>query len=90
MRKVHDRGLHITLEVKDVEQLFGGRTAVASGPYTASYSSDPQAQTIKGNWLQVMEHDGTAWKIRISTATRLATPAPATGSTTPPASGTTR
>ncbi len=70
-------GLTITAEVDDVEPLFGGQGAVATAPYTATFTNNPATPQVRGNLLFVLERAGDGWKIRIHTATRLAPAAPA-------------
>ena len=68
-------------------------------PYEVSFSN-PSSQA-RGNFMQVLERQGTDWKIRAMSLARMASPnpttatgatsaQPATGSTTPPATGTTK
>ncbi len=80
--KVHQMGLTLRVKVAEVQSLSGGHAALATGPYVADFTANPQASHVEGNWLQLLEHEGGTWKIRVSTATRLSTPAPATGTTT--------
>lgn len=97
---VHQLGIHLTMNVADVQPGFGGQGALANGAYSATYTSNPATPKVEGNFLQVFEREGDAWKIRALTFTRLAPPSPAvatgatgaqpsTGTTTPPAPGAT-
>ncbi len=97
---VHKLGIHLTMNVEEVQPGFGGQGALANGAYSATYTNNPATPKVEGNFLQVFEREGDAWKIRALTFTRLAPPSaatatgtmgtqPTTGTTTPPAPGAT-
>src|SRR4051812_34618030 len=74
---VHKMGLTLTVKVDDVESIFGGQGAVATAPYTGTFTNNPATPQVRGNLLFVLERAGESWKIRAQTASRLAPAAPA-------------
>lgn len=97
IQKVHKLGLHLSVNVEDVQPLFGGQGLMSRGTYSAKYTANPATSEVKGNWLQVLEREDGAWKIRATSVTRLAQPsaavakgatgaAPMSGTSTPPGS----
>jgi ketosteroid isomerase-like protein len=54
-------GVKIEPTITDAEALAGGNAAVAVGSYEGSYKSGAQ---VKGNILEVIEKEGSVWKIR--------------------------
>jgi ketosteroid isomerase-like protein len=60
-------GLKIEPTITDAEALTGGNAAVAVGSYEGSYKSGAQ---VKGNILEVIENEGSVWKIRALTLVR--------------------
>jgi ketosteroid isomerase-like protein len=79
----HNMGLSLTTTVDTVKPLASGQIMLVTGTYEASYSNNPTAKTVQGNWLRLMEKDGADWKIVAQSFTRQAPPA-ATGSSTAP------
>jgi hypothetical protein len=98
---VRKMGINLTMKVEEVQSAFAGQGAIANGGYSATYIDNPATPQVQGNFFQVFEREGDAWKMRALTFTRLAPPAPTTagagttstqpasGTTTPPAMGTT-
>ena len=99
LQRMKQMGINLKSQVTDVQPLGGGIEALSIGTYEVSFSN-PSSQA-RGNFMQVLERQGSDWKIRAmslarmapaspATATGPASAQPATGSTTPPATGTTK
>ena len=95
LQEVMKSGARLTLNVDEVRPT-GRDAATAAGSYRVTFVNDPATSQAEGNWLGVLERQGTDWKGVASSFTRLATPAPAvatgstaaqptTGTSTPPA-----
>lgn len=76
MEKVHKLGLTLTVRVDDVQLLPGGQWAIATGHYTGGFTNNPAASKVEGNYLWLLGSTGGDWKIRASSASRLAPSAP--------------
>jgi ketosteroid isomerase-like protein len=79
MERVHKLGLTLTVRVDDVQLLPGGQWAIVTGPYTGSFTSNPAvpaASKVEGYQLWVLGHTGGDWRVRASSAARLAPSAP--------------
>jgi ketosteroid isomerase-like protein len=83
-KNVHNMGLSLTTTVDDVKPLASGQLMLVTGTFQANYSNNPTTKTAQGNWLRVVQKDGSEWKILAQSFTRQAPPAAATGSSTPP------
>ena len=99
LERVKGMGINLKSHVTDVQPMGDGIEALSIGTYEVSFSN-PSSQA-RGNFMQVLERQGTDWKIRAMSSARMAPPSPvtatgatgtqpATGSTTPPATGTTK
>ena len=99
LERVKGMGINLKSHVTDVQPMGDGIEALSIGSYEVSFSN-PSSQA-RGNFMQVLERQGMDWKIRAMSLARMApsSPAtasgatstqPATGSTTPPATGTTK
>lgn len=93
---VKKMGINLTMKVDNVQAAFGRQGAIVNGGYSVTYTTNPATQQAQGNFLQLLEREGDAWKIRVLTFTRLAPPgaavakgttdaSPASGTSTPPA-----
>ena len=72
---LHSRGLVLSAQADSVAPLIGGQTVLVTAHYTGTYSKDPATtRKVQGNLVFVVERDGGAWKIRVSSASRLAMP----------------
>jgi ketosteroid isomerase-like protein len=76
MEKVHKLGLTLTVRVDDIQLLPGGQWAIVSGPYTGSFANNSAASKVEGYQLWVLGQTGGDWKVRASSASRLAPSAP--------------
>jgi hypothetical protein len=45
---VHKLGIHLTMNVEDVQPGFGRQGALANGAYTATYPSNPATSQVQG------------------------------------------
>jgi ketosteroid isomerase-like protein len=81
-------GVNIKGSVKEVQQIDAD-TALSYGPYQVTFTN-PQGKA-EGNWMQVLEKQGSEWKVRAMTYSRQVSqqqPSTASGSSPqPPASG---
>lgn len=65
--------------LKDVQQIDAD-TALSYGPYEVTFTNPPGR--AEGNWMQVLEKQGSEWKIRAMTYSRqVSQQQPASGST---------
>ncbi len=90
LQEVMKMGPHLDLKVDEVRPT-GQNAATALGSYRVTFTNNPASPRAEGNWLAVLERQGTDWKAVASSFTRIATSAPAvaTGSTgAQPATGT--
>jgi len=83
IKNVHDMGISLKTTVDQVKPLAGGQMMLATGTFDVSYSNNPTTKTAQGNWLRVLQKEGSDWKILAQSFTRQAPPPAATGSTTP-------
>jgi len=74
--KVHKLGLTLTVRVDDIQLLPGGQWAIVTGPYTGSFTNNPAVSKVEGYQLWVLGYTGGEWKVRASSASRLAPSAP--------------
>jgi uncharacterized protein (TIGR02246 family) len=65
----HRRNTNVVATIERV-QAIGDSAAYATGPYTATFGSGNQSQE-QGNWLQVYQRRGDAWKISASIFSRV-------------------
>ena len=80
-------GLNVKGSVKEVQQIDPD-TAVSYGPYEVTIKN-PQT-TAQGNWMQVLEKQGSEWKVRAMSYSRMAPqqqPATASSGAAQPTSG---
>jgi uncharacterized protein (TIGR02246 family) len=63
-----------TMATIDEVKMIGSDAAYALGPYTVTQSTNKQHTQLQGNWLQVFERRGDAWKIAASTFTQVGPP----------------
>ena len=68
-------GVKVKGSVKEVQQIDSD-TALSYGPYEASNNQG----SVQGNWMQVLEKQGSDWKVRAMAVARSASPQPATAS----------
>ena len=89
-------GPRFTMTVNDARPI-GRDGATAAGSYRVTYSNNPAASQIDGNWLRVFQRQGNEWKSVASSFTPTTPPAPAvasgaqqptTGTSTPPPTST--
>jgi hypothetical protein len=59
--------LILTMATIEQVQAIGSDAAYAIGPYTATFGPNNNRSQVQGNWLQVFERRGDAWKIAAST-----------------------
>jgi ketosteroid isomerase-like protein len=87
---VKKMGINLAMKVNEVQAVFGGQGAIVDGGYSVTYTGNSATKQAEGNFFQLLEREGDAWKIRVLSFTRLAPPgaAVATGATGAPASGT--
>jgi ketosteroid isomerase-like protein len=71
LQALHRKGISISMPVEGVQALTGGQAAIAYGAFTTRYA-DPNLPVGQGNWVQVFERDGDAWKIRVVASSRSA------------------
>ena len=71
LQGLHKNGITLSMPVEGVQALRGGQAAMAYGPFTSKYA-DPNLPPGQGNWVQVFERDGDAWKIRLVASSRSA------------------
>lgn len=92
-------GPHFTMTVNEARPI-GRDGATAAGSYRVTFTNNPATSQVEGNWLRVLERQGNDWKSVASSFTPLTTPTPGvatgttgaqptTGTSTPPATGTT-
>ena len=74
-------GVNVKGSVKEVQQIDSD-TALSFGPYEVTFTN-PQGRA-EGNWMQVLEKEGSDWKVRAMTYSRQVSPQQpaASGSTT--------
>lgn len=80
LAEVHKMGLHIQGNVTSAQPLDGGNTALAYGTYHATYENNPAIKSTDGNWMQVLQKDGSDWKVKAMAVTRVTQPDALTGS----------
>lgn len=83
-RKVHAMGVKLETTVEEVRPLASGQMMLVTGTFHVDYTDNPTTRNAHGNWLRLMEKQGSAWKILAQSLTRQAQPVAATGSSTPP------
>lgn len=83
-RKVHEMGVSLKTTVDEVRPLASGEMMLVIGSFQVAYADNPTTKNAHGNWLRLMEKDGSEWKIVAQTLTRQAPPMAATGSSTAP------
>jgi ketosteroid isomerase-like protein len=71
LQALHKNGITLSMPVEGVQALNGGQAAIAYGPFTSKYA-DPSVPPGQGNWVQVFEREGDAWKIRLVASSRSA------------------
>ena len=71
LQGLHKSGITLSMPVEGVQALNGGQAAIAYGPFTSKYA-DPSVPPGQGNWVQVFEREGDAWKIRLVASSRSA------------------
>jgi hypothetical protein len=69
LQTLHKKGITLAMPVEGVQALDGGHAVIAYGPFTSRYA-DPNVPPGQGNWVQVFERDGDAWKLRIVASSR--------------------
>jgi ketosteroid isomerase-like protein len=82
-QRTHEMGINLKSSVDDVRQLPGGQLVLATGTFEVTYTKNPDTKSAQGNWLRVLQKEGSDYKILAQSYTRQAPPAAATGSTTP-------
>jgi uncharacterized protein (TIGR02246 family) len=83
-RKVHEMGVKLKTTVEEVKPLASGQMMLVTGTFQVSYTDNPTTRNAHGNWLRLMEKQGSTWKIIAQSLTRQAQPVPAVGSSTAP------
>jgi len=73
LAKVHQLGVHASLNVENVEGVASGRAAVLTGSFTATFTNAPE---VRGTLVQLYENEGAGWKLRASIGSRFASPSP--------------
>ncbi len=75
LANVKKMGIKLQTNVTKVEPLQSGNEALAFGTYHVTKSSD-------GNWMQVLQKEGSEWKIKAMALARMQQPSAASGSST--------
>jgi uncharacterized protein (TIGR02246 family) len=84
IRKVHAMGVKLKTTVEQVKPLAAGQMMLVTGTFQVSYTDNPTTRNAHGNWLRLMEKQGSAWKVIAQSLTRQAQPVAAVGSSTAP------
>jgi len=79
---VKKMGIKLQTEVTKVEPLQSGNEALAFGTYHVTYESNPTLKSSDGNWMQVLQKEGSEWKIKAMALARMSQPNAASGSST--------
>ena len=74
--QLHEMGGRETSRVEDVQPVFNGQGLLVTAAYTLTFAPDRNIPTAHGYYLFVLEKTGDEWKIRASSASRLAPSAP--------------
>jgi hypothetical protein len=77
-------GVSIATKSDDVKPLASGQLMLVTGTFDVSYTNNPTTKTAHGNWLRLLQKDGSDWKIVAQSLTREAPPEAVTGSSTAP------
>jgi uncharacterized protein (TIGR02246 family) len=62
-KQAHNMGLSVTTTVDDVKPLATGQMMLVTGTFQLSFSNNPATKTAQGNWLRLIEKEGSEWKI---------------------------
>jgi hypothetical protein len=77
LAKVHRLGVHVSLNVENVEPLGGGLgydAAILTGSFTATFTNAPE---VRGTLVQRYEKEvNSGWMLRASIASKFAIPPP--------------
>ena len=71
LKAILKKGITLSFPIDGVQALKGGQAAIAYGTFMSKFT-DPNVPPGQGNWVQVFERDGEAWKIRVYASSRAA------------------